>query len=309
MASTTTTIVSVRFYHVLKIDGYTRTLNANTDRPSFDSRPFAAGGRTWHISYRPMGSPHHPENTDFISFYLVLDDMVDEAVNAQATFSLLDQEEKPVHRYSWTTRMNDFSASRDRAFGYERFIGREALEHSGYLKDDCFAVGVNIHQNAPRLPFRYPDMHQNFGDLLSSGEGADVEFRVGGETFSAHRLVLAARSPVFRAELYGPTREGTTRDAIRIEDMEEQVFGALLIFIYTDRLPEMQQEDESAMSQHLLVAADRYDLQRLKLICEDTLCNHVDPDSVPTLLALAEKHHRPRLKEACSSGETQDFNF
>nr|CAB3484573.1 unnamed protein product [Digitaria exilis] len=129
--SATTIIVSVRFYHVLKIDGYTTTLDAhNGRRPSFNSRPFRAGGRTWHVSYRPMGSTHHPENTDSIAVYLALDDAVDEPVNAQATFSLLDQDEKPVHTHSWTTRMNNFSKSRDRAFGHERFIKREARERS-----------------------------------------------------------------------------------------------------------------------------------------------------------------------------------
>ncbi|KAB8112811.1 hypothetical protein EE612_051545, partial [Oryza sativa] len=38
--------------------------------------------------------------------------------------------------------------------------------------------------------------------------GADVTFQVGGETVAAHRAVLAARSRVFRAELFGPMKEG-----------------------------------------------------------------------------------------------------
>ncbi|KAG2569549.1 hypothetical protein PVAP13_7NG427300 [Panicum virgatum] len=297
--STTTIVSSMRFYHVLKINGYANTLNVhNGPRPSFNSRPFPAGGRTWHISYRPMGSPHHPENTDSISFYLVLDDVVDEA------------EEKPVHKHSRTTRTNNFSKSRDRAFGYERFIGREALEASEYLKDDCFAVAVNVHvvrgtpSSKAAVPDSDDDMRRHLGDLLSSGEGADVAFRVGGETFAAHRLVLAARSPVLRAELYGPMREGTTTDAIRIDEMEARVFEALLVFMYTDTWPEMEGEDESAMSQHLLVAADRYGLRRLKLMCQeaqDTLRNHIDADSVASLLALAERHHCPRLEEECSN--------
>jgi speckle-type POZ protein len=37
----------------------------------------------------------------------------------------------------------------------------------------------------------------------------DVTFHVGagGETFTAHRCVLAARSPVFMAQLFGPWKE------------------------------------------------------------------------------------------------------
>ncbi|KAJ1280806.1 hypothetical protein BS78_04G261300 [Paspalum vaginatum] len=299
--TTTTTIISLRFSHVLRIDDYRSTLNGDGRRPSFDSRSFSAGGRTWHIRYRPMGSLVCPENTDSISLYLVLDDVVDEAVNAQATFSLLDQDGKPVHGYCRTSPLINFSALRKRGlgYGYEQFIKREALERSKYLRDDCFAVAVNIHvvkASARAAAVPDSDMHRHLDHLLSSGE-----FRVSGETFSAHRLVLAARSPVFRAELYGPMREGGRAAVIQIDDMEPQVFRALLSFIYTDVWPEMEPEDECAMSQHLLVAADRYGLQRLKLMCQDTLLmrNHIDTGSVATILALAEQHHCPRLKQSC----------
>lgn len=94
-------------------------------------------------------------------------------------------------------------------------------------------------------------------------------------------------------------KEGTTTDAIQIDGMDAQMFEALLIFIYTDMLPKMDQEDEVAMAQHLLVASDTYGLQRLMLICEDRLCNHINTDSVAIMLVLAEKHHCIRLKEVC----------
>jgi hypothetical protein len=74
------------------------------------------------------------------------------------------------------------------------------------------------------------DMHLHYGDLLSSEERyvTDVEFLVGGETFTAHQLVLAARSPVFMTELFGLMKEGTTVNKIPIFDMEAQVLGLYL---------------------------------------------------------------------------------
>lgn len=45
------------------------------------------------------------------------------------------------------------------------------------------------------------DMHQHIGDLLSSGQ-EDVTFQVGEETVAAHRLILGARSPVFKLLLH-----------------------------------------------------------------------------------------------------------
>lgn len=53
------------------------------------------------------------------------------------------------------------------------------------------------------------------------------------------------------------------------------------------------------MSQHLLVAADRYNLERLKLICEHRLCRCIEASTLGTILALAEQHHCQGLKKAC----------
>jgi speckle-type POZ protein len=53
------------------------------------------------------------------------------------------------------------------------------------------------------------------------------------------------------------------------------------------------------MAGHLLVAADRYNVERLKLICEEMLCNHMDSSMVATSLTLAEQHTCHGLKEAC----------
>lgn len=64
--------------------------------------------------------------------------------------------------------------------------------------------------------------HQ-LGMLLESGKGTDVNFEVDGETFAAHKLVLAARSPVFRAQLFGPMKDQNTQ-CIKVEDIEASVF-------------------------------------------------------------------------------------
>ena len=45
------------------------------------------------------------------------------------------------------------------------------------------------------------------------------------------------------------------------------------------------------MAQHLLAAADMYQLDRLRKMCERRLCDSVDTDTVATTLALAEQNH------------------
>ena len=53
------------------------------------------------------------------------------------------------------------------------------------------------------------------------------------------------------------------------------------------------------MAQHLLAAADRYGLERLRLLCESKLCEGVAINTVATTLALAEQHHCFQLKTVC----------
>lgn len=80
----------------------------------------------------------------------------------------------------------------------------------------------------------------------------------------------------------------------------------LLHFIYWDELPDMQElmgtDSKSAstlVAQHLLAAADRYAIERLKAICESDLCEGIAINTVATTLALAEQHHCSQLKAVC----------
>jgi speckle-type POZ protein len=94
--------------------------------------------------------------------------------------------------------------------------------------------------------------------------------------------------------------------------MQPAVFKALLHFIYTDSLPSMEDLDDDEneeMVKHLLVAADRYAIERLKLICEGILCKSLEVQSVATMLALADQHQCSRLKDACVEFVTSSYRM
>jgi hypothetical protein len=63
--------------------------------------------------------------------------------------------------------------------------------------------------------------------------------QVEDEELPAHRIILTARSPVFRALLNSDMREGK-EGVVVIEDVRAPVFRALLHFVYTDALPEVR---------------------------------------------------------------------
>ncbi|KAH7838490.1 hypothetical protein Vadar_027205 [Vaccinium darrowii] len=301
--------------HEFKITGYSLAKGIGVGK-YIASDTFDVGGYSWAIYFYPDGKSVE-DNAGYVSMFIAL---ASEGTDVRALFelTLLDQSGKERHKvhthFGRALESGPYALKyRGSMWGYKRFFRRNLLETSDYLKDDCLSVQcivgvVKSHTEGPKIysiPVPPSDIGQHFGQLLESGKGTDVNFEVSGEIFAAHKLVLAARSPVFRAQLFGPMKDQNTQ-CIKVEDMEPPVFKALLHFIYWDALPDMAELTgvnskwaSSLMSQHLLAASDRYCLDRLRLICEAKLCEDVAINTVATTLALAEQHHCFQLKSVC----------
>lgn len=114
--------------------------------------------------------------------------------------------------------------------GYKRFFKRSILETSDYLKNDCLklecTVGVVVSgmdcSGLHPVPVPESDIGTNFGMLLENKLCSDIVFDVSGEKFHAHKLVLAARSPVFRSDFYEKTED--EKGEILVTDVEPEVF-------------------------------------------------------------------------------------
>ncbi|CAD6212607.1 unnamed protein product [Miscanthus lutarioriparius] len=257
-------------HHLLDIEGYSHTKETPTGT-FIRSNPFRAVDHSWSILYYPNGQDS--DSSEYISVFLRLDDEhVTVPVKARATFSLLDRAGKPVLSHTRNTGVHHFSGNN--ACGYPRFIRRAYLEKSEHLEHDRFTVRCDV--------------------LVAK------EFR------TERKLPASSSPPLVRspAEVFGRMKEGTDGAVIRVDDIDTQVFKTLLDFVYADMLPDCSKnvtkdKEGAAMAQHLLIAADRYNLERLKLICEDKLCDHIDTDSAATILTLAEQHQCHGLKEAC----------
>ncbi|TVU42033.1 hypothetical protein EJB05_08415, partial [Eragrostis curvula] len=145
------------------------------------------------------------------------------------------------------------------------------------------------------------DMAEQLARIYAAGEGTDVTYSVNGVLFKVHKVVLAMRSPVFREGLFRDMTESTRKNAIEVTDMQPQVFKALLDYIYTDTLSAMDdgQDENHGTIRGLLVAADRYRLGRLKLLCEHELCKAVTVENVVKMLEFANDLHCDVLKDSC----------
>ena len=82
------------------------------------------------------------------------------------------------------------------------------------------------------------------------------------------------------AEFFGGMQEKTS-GRVEIQEMEPTVFAAMLGFIYTDAVPELDQKMEVAtatLAQHLLAATDRFGLAvanlgfGVRVVQQDNFC-------------------------------------
>uniref|UniRef100_A0A0D9X5K0 BTB domain-containing protein n=1 Tax=Leersia perrieri TaxID=77586 RepID=A0A0D9X5K0_9ORYZ len=310
--STCTTAVVAEGVHVFEIHGYSDHKGMGTDEP-IRSGAFAIGDFHWFICLYLDG--YGDDAFDYVSAYLRLIGDGEVAIDGEPFWvsckvKLVDQHTGVASNPQPYLR-NTLKFSEKSKVLPCMMIPRAQLEVEPFLVDDRLTLEFHVTikkdpwvsktRRFPRILVPPPNIKRQLSELFETKEGADVTFDVAGVAVPAHKLVLAMRSPVFKAELCGLLRELGT-DPITIVDMEPAVFKALLEFIYTDQFPVThgsERKDNCEMIRQLLVASDRYAVDRLKLLCQSVLCKNLNIQNVATTLALADQHQCDKLKDAC----------
>ncbi|KAH8356558.1 hypothetical protein KR200_002862 [Drosophila serrata] len=167
-----------------------------------------------------------------------------------------------------------------------------------HLCEPPIAANSNLSKNALRL--------------LHSTQLADMEFEVHTyapikpdtetttlqvHSFKAHRVIVAARCEWFKKALMSGMQESINRKVV-ITDTSPVIFRRLLLYLYgapIDRTVGAEQVCE------LMLLADRYSIDDLKELCENTLYSLIDEDSVVCLLGIADRYMATALKSKCLS--------
>lgn len=303
--------------HNFVIQGYSLAKGMGVGR-HIASETFTVGGYQWAIYFYPDGK-NAEDNSLYVSVFIAL---ASEGTDVRALFelTLVDQSGKgknKVHsHFDRALESGPYTLKyRGSMWGYKRFFRRAVLETSDYLKDDCLKLNCTVGVVVSAI--EYPRLHSitvpesdlglHFGALLENQEASDVTFDVAGEKFHAHKLVLAARSPVFKENFFDSSEQS---NEVVITDMEPTVFKAMLHYIYRDTLPDEEPSSPNSslssssstpetLTERLLAAAHVYGLRRLRLLCESKLCRSISVDTVASTLALAESYHAVDLKAAC----------
>jgi speckle-type POZ protein len=298
---------------------YSGTKNLPIGEYIVDIGSILAGGRSWTIRCYPRGSFRDLSNNgDYLSLYAGTTSKSRHGVKAVFQAFPVGRDGAPsLSHAKWSSEIAAGGPNRTPVIGWHKFMKRSELESSCYLVDGCvtFVCGIIDLNGNDRVPVPPTDLVDHLGHLLECTDGSDVSFSVGGETFCAHRAILAARSPVFKAQLFGSMADAQM-DRITLHDVQPAAFRILLRFLYTDALPsdtELVKDLESSSAidllQHLLAAADMYQLDRLKLMCAQKLWDRVSPETVAAMLVSAEMHNCPELKKRCIDFFVEEKNF
>ncbi|WCJ43568.1 BTB-POZ and MATH domain 4 [Euphorbia peplus] len=262
--------------HRFTIQGYSLAKGIGVGK-HIASENFTVGGYQWAIYFYPDGK--NPEdNSSYVSVFIAL---ASEGTDVRALFelTLIDQSGEGKHKvhshFDRSLESGPYTLKyRGSMWGYKRFFRRAMLEASNFLKDDCLkihcTVGVVVSAiDCSRLhSIKVPesDIGSHFGVLLENEEFFDITFNVRGQKFHAHKLVLAARSPVFESEFFDALEEDNRE--IVVTDTEPKVFKALLHFIYKDTLVEDEELSVSVNTvAKILALADGFNATDLKSVC------------------------------------------
>ncbi|CAL5013634.1 unnamed protein product [Urochloa decumbens] len=247
------------------------------------SDEFAAGGHIWRVNCYPHGD-EESNNGVYLSVFL---ELVSRYRNVKAIFQafLMGRDGAPSSSHA-ALCVQVYPPEGFESWGFADFAKRSDLE-SDYVKDGSvtFMFGVIVLRDndidsptaVPTCPITVPssDTGDHLGRLLDGADGSDVSFSVSGETFPDHRAVLAARSPVFKAQLLGSMADANM-SCITLHDIKPATFQILL---------------------------------RLKLVCAHRLWERVSAENVATVLGCAETHSCPELKKWCLEFFVVEKNF
>ena len=112
--------------------------------------------------------------------------------------------------------------------------------------------------------------------------------------FRAHKCILAARSPVFKAMFNYKLKENSTNKII-IDDCKPEVVKAMLKYIYTAYLP----DDINSIAIDLYKAAEKYSIESLKIKCREFIVENLSIKNVINVYLLAELHSDSMIRKQC----------
>ena len=151
-----------------------------------------------------------------------------------------------------------------------------------------------------RLRTQDPDVLES---LKVSGALCDVILVVAGQEFKAHKVILAASSPYFKA-MFATAFDVKDHSKILIQFIIPNCFEIILEFIYTGRRMEITVDNV----QSLLETASMLNIDLAMDMCSHFLVEHLDISNCLDILNLAVNHGCQNLRKEAEEFSGKNFN-
>jgi len=256
----------------------------------------------WYLKIWP--NAEYPKDEGYISLYLYTDVAVSPIppVDVEASFYIVNQ-----HGVKHIcTRSETLQRVCESRVGFDRFLKHIFVSlpcndkiFTVICKLSCIAgVGYvrgikEASESKAVVEFESSEINRLSLDMISlfeSSEYSDCIIVCGVKEFNCHKAVLTGRSPVFKAMFTGDMVENQS-SKVAIEDFDEDTVIELIHYIYSGNARNL---DRKAVD--LLAAADKYDLNELRDICETHLCNEISMTNVCDMLIIAHLHESTMLQ-------------
>ena len=176
-------------------------------------------------------------------------------------------------------------------------------EHTAVLVEPFDHVGAGLAGGVNAVPVTTAYSSQ-LRAMVNDDEFSDVTFMVEDQPIYAHRALLAQRCEHFAAMFRSGMRESADKAVIPIPNMSRAVFMLLLEYIYTDSV-----KIELDYAIELYIAADLYQLERLRDTCCTVVRRNLNAENSGPLLQNATETHCHILKEVCMNYVVENFDI
>jgi speckle-type POZ protein len=273
------------------------------------SDPISVGGQVWKINFYPRGAYELAAlSHDHFSIFLERQIKSDRPIKSIFEVLLIDKNGDPVMVSS------KIPPPLQRYYGKYQWLASQNYMVHNYVKDghikfvspsQCYLTILSLCHL-----LTLGNIWPLYWMALMRERMCHLQLTVR-HSMHTELFLLHARRSFGRSCLVASCMAEATMSCIALHDIAPATFKAMLQFMYTDALPGEEELGDcpTDMFENLLVAADRYALDRLKLMCAQKLWENISVETVCDALACAEIYNCPELKEKCIEFVVEDNNF
>lgn len=273
---------------------------SNTSRKVGDllaSTPTTCCGCLWNLQIYPGG--YKSVHNGYLSLFL----MNLSPHSVRVSYKLFIKNHSGGDDHYCNEDMLELNSMTDR--GFPKFIQLDVLENSlsPFILDDkiTFYAEITVYDEPeylsvpPRLQTGSSSLLSDLEKMLADEGNADIVLEAAdGDKIKAHRFILSARSPVFKAMFSSAMKESSENSCVRIADTGSVVLKAFVNYLYSDRCSDTLLSDHVTQ---LLHVACKYQVESLVLRCEDFIMRNVSTSSAAPMLQLADQYQLVNLKK------------